>query len=267
MTTVDFITMSFCRIDDALREVPKHPQAHLSSSEVVTLGVLFALKGVGERAFDRWVDRDDRPLFPHLPERSRLFRLLTQQRAWTQHFLAEPGVAVRGRHVWDRTAAPAPRATQQLGSKGTPNRRWTVGAKFAFVLDHLGHFVAWECNWARTPDRNVRPVIAAFDGVTVVLTDSAWHGKTQDLPNRKVCPRSTWNTRMLIETVLSMLTTVCHLKKVAHRAADYFRMRMAFITAPSICSCSGTVVGWMNMASSSSLLQNSACDQRIRTIG
>jgi hypothetical protein len=47
----------------------------------------------------------------------------------------------------------------------------------------------------------------------------------------KVCPPGTWNTCMLVETVLSMLTTVCHLKKVAHRAADYFRMRMAFITA------------------------------------
>jgi hypothetical protein len=28
-----------------------------------------------------------------------------------------------------------------------------------------------------------------------------------------------------------MLTTVCHLKKVVHRMGDYFRMRMAYITA------------------------------------
>ena len=63
----------------------------------------------------------------------------------------------------------------------------------------------------------------------VVWVDSAWHGKTGDPANMKVCPRGTWNTRMLIETVLSMLTTVCHLKKVAHRQADYFRARMAFV--------------------------------------
>lgn len=36
---------------------------------------------------------------------------------------------------------------------------------------------------------------------------------------------------MLVETVLSMLTTVCHLKKILHRQADYFRARIAFVIA------------------------------------
>jgi hypothetical protein len=53
MTTVDFITDLFCRIDEAMRAFRKHPQAHLWPSEVVTLGVLHALKGVGNRAFYR----------------------------------------------------------------------------------------------------------------------------------------------------------------------------------------------------------------------
>ncbi|WP_298981318.1 hypothetical protein [Caldilinea sp.] len=44
-------------------------------SEIVTLAILFALKGVGDRAFSRWLVRDWRPLFPKLPERTRLFRL------------------------------------------------------------------------------------------------------------------------------------------------------------------------------------------------
>ena len=43
---------------------------------LVTLGLLHALKGVGNRAFYRWLTRDYRPLFPRLPERTRLFRLL-----------------------------------------------------------------------------------------------------------------------------------------------------------------------------------------------
>ena len=51
MTTVDFIMDLFCRIDDRLQALPKHPQAVLWPSEVVTLGVLHALKGVGNRAF------------------------------------------------------------------------------------------------------------------------------------------------------------------------------------------------------------------------
>ena len=42
MTTIDFITDLFCRIDDAMRAFPKHPQACLWPSEVVTLGILHA---------------------------------------------------------------------------------------------------------------------------------------------------------------------------------------------------------------------------------
>lgn len=55
MSTADFITELFYRIDDAMRGVRKHSQANLYPSELVTLGLLFAIKGVGERAFYRWV--------------------------------------------------------------------------------------------------------------------------------------------------------------------------------------------------------------------
>jgi hypothetical protein len=77
MTTIDFIIALFCQVDDHMQGLPKHPQATLWPSEVVTLGILHALKGVGNRAFYRWLARDYRPLFPHLPERTRLFRLFT----------------------------------------------------------------------------------------------------------------------------------------------------------------------------------------------
>src|SRR5919204_502817 len=82
MTTVDFITALFCRIDDKMQAVPKHPQAHLYPSEVVTLARLFALKGVGPRAFYRWLVRDYRPLFPRLPDRTRLVRLFATHQDW-----------------------------------------------------------------------------------------------------------------------------------------------------------------------------------------
>src|SRR5881409_2574165 len=48
-TTIDFITALFCQVDDHLAGLPKHPEAHLWPSEVVTLGLLHALKGVGNR--------------------------------------------------------------------------------------------------------------------------------------------------------------------------------------------------------------------------
>src|SRR5919198_5295481 len=76
MITLDFITALFYEIDEQLRAIPKHPEAHLWPSEVVTLGLLHALKGVGNRPFYRWLTRDYRPLFPRLPQRPRLFRLL-----------------------------------------------------------------------------------------------------------------------------------------------------------------------------------------------
>jgi hypothetical protein len=92
MTTEDFISEWFYRGEEAMKEVPKHPLAHLWPSEIVTLGVLFARKGVGNRAFYRWLSRDWRPLFPALPERTRLFRVLAAHRAWTEEFLATPSV-------------------------------------------------------------------------------------------------------------------------------------------------------------------------------
>ena len=43
-----------------------------------------------------------------------------------------------------------------------------------------------------------------------------------DPSNLKLCQRGEWQDRMLVETVLSMLTLVCHLKKVMHRGWAYF---------------------------------------------
>src|SRR4029450_12335378 len=62
MTPVELITALFYEVDEQLRAIPKHPEAHLWPSEVVTLGLLHALKGVGNRPFYRWLTRDYRPL-------------------------------------------------------------------------------------------------------------------------------------------------------------------------------------------------------------
>jgi len=54
-TTIDFITALFYEVDEQLGAIPKHPEAHLWPSEVLTLGLLHALKGVGNRPFYRWL--------------------------------------------------------------------------------------------------------------------------------------------------------------------------------------------------------------------
>src|SRR5438094_4590868 len=92
MMTVEFITALFYEVDEQLHAIPKHPEAHLWPSEVVTLGLLHALKGVGNRAFYRWLTRDYRSLFPRLPARTRLFRLFQTHQDWTVAFLAAPTV-------------------------------------------------------------------------------------------------------------------------------------------------------------------------------
>ena len=58
MTTEDFISELFYRIEEAMTDIAKHPLANLWPSEIVTVGILFALKGVGNRAFYRWMSRD-----------------------------------------------------------------------------------------------------------------------------------------------------------------------------------------------------------------
>lgn len=233
MSTLDFITELFCRIDDVMRDVPKHSQANLYPSEVVTLGFLFALKGVSERAFYRWIKQNYLPLFPNLPDRTRLFRLFQVHQDWTQRFLAEPTVLGIADTYGIELIHPIRegRSEKQIGKKGKSNHRWIVGGKLGFVLNQFGLIAAWECDTANVADNTFQPLVAQFAEVMVVLVDHGFHAKAGDPPNMKICDRDTWNTRMLIETVLSMLTLVSHFKKVMHRVWVYFQARLAFTMA------------------------------------
>jgi len=47
----------------------------------------------------------------------------------------------------------------------------------------------------------------------------------------KVCKKDQWNVRMLVESVLSMLTRVCRIKKLPHRIWVYFKAHLAYIMA------------------------------------
>ena len=74
----------------------------------------------------------------------------------------------------------------------------------------------------------IQPSVAQFLREMLVLSDTNFHARAGDPANMKVCACGTWNVRMLMETVLSMLTTVCHFKKMTHRIWDYFHTRLAF---------------------------------------
>ena len=121
--------------------------------------------------------RDLKPLFPHLPERTRLFRLLAAHKDWTQRFLAQPtllGVAdsfgVELLHPWRLG-----RSDKQIGKKCYSNHRWIVGGKLGFVLNRFGQVCAWDGKTANTHDSAFQPLIQKFDGRMLVLADTHFH--------------------------------------------------------------------------------------------
>jgi hypothetical protein len=61
----------------------------------------------------------------------------------------------------------------------------------------------------------------------VSFTDAGFHAITGNPPNMKPCKRGTWNERMIVGTVVSLLTTVCRLKKLTHRPWAAVRSRLA----------------------------------------
>ena len=154
MTTEDFIIELFCRVDDTLPEAEKHTQAKLYPSEVVTLALLCALKGVGNRAFYRWLTRDYRPLFPHLPSRTRLFRLFNSHRKWVKRFMAEPSLigVIDSYGIELIHPRREGRSDKQIGRKGSSNLRWIVGGKLCLLLNHLGLVVEWDCDTTNVYD-------------------------------------------------------------------------------------------------------------------
>lgn len=233
MTTENFITELFCRVDDQMKEVAKHSQANLWPSEVVTIGLLHAIKGVGNRAFYRWLTGNHQDMFPGLPHRTRLFRLLRVHQDWCNSFLASPSMLgiIDSYGIELLHPAREGRSLSQIGKKGKSNYRWIVGGKLCVVLNHLGLVAAWDCATANVHDTHFQPLASRFVDTMVVFADMGFHAKIGDPPNLRLCRRGEWNERMLVETVLSMLTQVWHLKKIAHRVWEYFSARLAFTVA------------------------------------
>ena len=233
MSTIDFVIALFTRVDNEMSDIAKHPQASLYPSEIVTLALLFAIKGVGNRAFYRWLKRDWLDYFPHLPERTRLFRWFKTHRNWAEIFMAKPTVLGVTDSFGIELIHPIRegRTPNQIGKKGKSNHRWIVGGKLCLILNKWGQITAWACDTANVHDSIFHPLIQRFKKKMIVLGDTNFHAKEGDPPNLKICQRGKWNVRMLVETVFSMLTYICHFKKMMHRVWDYFEMRLAFTMA------------------------------------
>jgi hypothetical protein len=232
VATVDLIVRLFCRVDDRLGPAPKHRQARLWPSQLVTIGLLFALKGGSFRAFYRWPERDHAALFGGLPERTRLLRALAAHRRLADRFLADPTFltvidtyGIPTLHPWRYRRTP-----RQLGVKGWCNHRWVVGLKLCWLINDRGEVVAWSPGGASASDHRFLPLVARLDGRTVTLAERGFgHGPVP--PNLKPCRRGHWDERMVVETALSLVHRVCGLGYLGHRAAAHAEAHLADVAA------------------------------------
>src|SRR5215813_7649186 len=199
------------------------------------------------------------------------FRLLKTHQDWTRAFLAAPTVlgvidtyGIELIHPMREGRSP-----QQIGRKGLSNHRWIVGGKLCLLLNQYGLVVAWACATANVADNTFQWLVRQVEEQMIVLSDTAFHAAAGDPSNLQLCQREQgldnlrrkdsqrgaetakisvrlgnysashfegsargeWEDRMLVETVLAMLTLVCHLKKVMHRGWAYFQARLAFTMA------------------------------------
>jgi hypothetical protein len=124
------------------------------------------------------------------------------------------------------------RSRQQIGKKGKSNTRWIVGGKLCLLLNHLGLVVGWAVDTANVYDGSAfQHLVEQVEDEMVVFSDMGFEKQDWHPANLKLCQRGEWNSRMLIETVLSMLTLICHFKKVMHRVWSYFESRVGYTMA------------------------------------
>jgi hypothetical protein len=214
-------------------DVRKVAQADLYPSEVVTIGILFALKGGRFRAFCRWLKRDYAPLFGGLPDRTTLQRQLRMQQHYADRLLAEASLL----NVIDTFPIEllfpirAGRSPQQVGKKSRDKGRWSIGIKLCWVLNRLGQVVGWHWLTMNRSDQDFLPLVELLNEDGVVLADLGFRSKAGVPDNLKLCLKGTWNDRMMIETTFSLLTVVCQAKKMFHRTAAHLEARLAYTAA------------------------------------
>jgi hypothetical protein len=237
MSTEEIIIRLFCIVDDQLGPVKKREDAKLYASEIVTIGLLFALKGGRFSAFYRCLSNNYRTLFPKLPEHSRLTRLLRDYADCTEDFLTKPSFFTVIDTYGIELIHPRRegRSRQQLGKKGVSNGRWIVGIKLAWLIDDQGRVVNWAWDTAEAHDNVFRPLALAYEGQTITLCDNGLREAGASQGNLKYCDRGTWNERFIIETNFSWVTELFHAKKMYHRVEAHLIARLGYMAALINC--------------------------------
>jgi len=233
MTTEDIIVHIFYHVDNGVGPVMKEPCAKLYPSEVVTIGILFALKGGHFRAFYRWLVRDFDKLFGGLPDRTNLLRQMGEYQYLTDALMEQPSVlnVVDSYPIELIFPIRAGRSKQQFGAKSRDKGRWSVGVKLCWVLNSFGQVCGWIWDKMNCADNTFLDFFEEYDGEAILLTDWGFRCADGVPENIKVCKKGTWNDRMVVETSFSLLTVICNAKKIHHRLEAYIEARLAYTVA------------------------------------
>ena len=233
MTTEDIIIQIFCAVDYAMLKVRKVPQAKLYPSEVVTIGILFALKGGHFRAFCRWLRRDYAALFGGLPDRTTLLRQLRSQQYQADALLSDASLlnVIDSFPIELLFPIRAGRTKQQIGTKNRDKGRWSTRVKMCWILNVLGQVVAWHWLPMNQSDQDFLPLVDLIKADGLVLADMGFRCKTGIPETLKLCLKGTWNDRMMIETTFSLLTVVCQAKKMFHRTGRHLEAPLSYMAA------------------------------------
>jgi hypothetical protein len=233
MTTEDIIVHIFYHVDNGVGRVMKDPCAKLYPSEVVTIGILFALKGGHFRAFYRWLKRDFDALFGGLPDRTNLLRQLREHQHLTDALMEQPSVlnVVDSFPIELIFPIRAGRSVQQFGTKSRDKGRWSVGVKLCWILNRCGRVCGWIWDKMNYADNKFLDFFEEYDTQAVILADWGFRCADGVPDNVKLCKKGTWNNRMVVETSFSLLTVVCNAKKIHHRLEPYIEARLAYTVA------------------------------------
>lgn len=232
LSIIDIATVLYCNIDDELA-CEEHEQAKLCVSELVTIGVLFALKGGSFRRFYKWLQGNLGGCFPCLPERSRLQRRIIQYQQLVKEFLAQPSFfcvadsyGVELRHPIREFQQPK---TSRVGGKGKSNKRWIHGMKVLMVLNDQGEIVTFALALAGQSDKVFNPLLESYNQQTIILVDLGFRAKDGIPECLKLCQHKTWSERMSIEQLFSQLTRYFGTKKRNHRTQQGFQAFWSYL--------------------------------------
>lgn len=233
MTTEDIIIYLFCYVDDRMSDVRKVPQALLDPSEVVTIGILFALKGGRFRAFYRWLSRDYAYLFGQLPDRTTLIDQLAQYQHLCDRLLEPSSLLTVTDSYPIELIFPIRegRSKQQVGKKNKDKGRWSIGIKMCWIINTYGQVVGWKWTTMNRPDQDFHPLIEQLNEESIVLSDLCFRCADGIPNNLKLCAKGTWNDRMVVETVFSLLTVICNAKRMYRRVARHIDAHLAYLAA------------------------------------